>query len=286
MKNKKIRTARLSIYSNGFLIVIKLIVGIISGSVSIISETIHSSIDLLASVISFFAVKIANAPPDKDHNYGHGKFENLSGLAEGILISIASLWIIIEAIKRILNQKPIENIGLGFIVMFICALVNFFVSGKLHEVAKETDSIAMEADSLHLKTDIYSSLGVCAGLLLIWVTGLTFLDPIVAIIVALFILYEAYNLLKNAFLPLVDTSLPEFELNIITSLLNNKSLLFHNLKTRKVGRNRFVDFHLELPPDLSLQEVHNVCDDVENDLKQKIKYLEVNIHVEPIDPVN
>ena len=215
-----------------------------------------------------------------------GKFENLSGLAEGILISIASFWIIIEAIKRILNQKPIENVGLGFVIMLICALVNFFVSKRLHKVAKETDSIAMEADSLHLKTDIYSSLGVCFGLLLIWITGLTFLDPIVAIIVALFILHEAYILLKNAFLPLVDTSLPEEELDIITGLLNNKSLFFHNLKTIKVGSNRFVDFHLELPPDLSLQEVHNVCDDVENDLKQKIKYLEVNIHVEPLNSNN
>ena len=283
MMDKKIRTARLSIFSNAFLIIIKLTVGIISGSVSIISETIHSSIDLFASLIAFFAVKIGNSPPDKEHNYGHGKYENLSGLAEGILIAFASFCIIFEAVKRLINPKPIESIGLGFIVMAVSAVLNFIVSRRLHTVAKETDSIAMEADSLHLKTDIWSSIGVCSGLLLIWITGLNFLDSLVAIFVALFILREAFILIKNAFLPLVDTSLPENEIQIITNELLSKSLHFHDLKTRKVGRSRFVDLHLELPQNLSLKEVHNVCDDIENNLKQKIKYLEVNIHAEPIE---
>lgn len=281
--DKKIKTARLSIFSNTFLIIIKLIVGIISGSVSIISETIHSSIDLLASVIAFFAVKIANAPPDKEHNYGHGKYENLSGVAEGILISIASFFIIFKSVKRLFDPKPIESIGMGFLVMVISSLVNLFVSQRLHSMAKKTDSIAMEADALHLRTDIYSSVGVGFGILLIWITGLYILDSIVAILVALFILYEAFILLKNAFNPLVDASLSDNEIKVITDLAFNKSLRLHNLKTRKVGRNRFIEFHLELPQNLTLKEVHNICDELENDLKQKIKYLEVTIHPEPLE---
>lgn len=285
MMNKKIQTARLSIFSNAFLIIIKVTVGLFSGSVSIISEAIHSTMDLLASVIAFYSVKISDIPADKEHNYGHGKYENISGVAEGLLIFIAAFWIIFEAVKRIFDQRPVESVSLGFIIMFISGLVNWFISRRLYKVAKETESIALEADALHLKTDVYTSVGVGLGLLLIWVTGLNFLDPIVAILVALFILREAYTLLKNAFFPLVDAALSDNEIQIINNTLNNKSLQFHNLKTRKAGHFRFADLHLELPQNLSLREVHDVCDDIENELKQKIKNLDVNIHVEPSEIV-
>jgi cation diffusion facilitator family transporter len=181
--NKKVKIARLSIASNTFLIVIKLIVGLLSGSVSIISEAIHSSMDLLAAIIAFFAVKISDTPADKEHPYGHGKYENVSGVIEAFLIIIASFWIIIEAVKKIFDHTPIESVGMGFIVMFISAAVNFVVSRKLYKVAKATESIALEADALHLKTDIYTSAGVGVGLLLIWITGATFLDPLVAMLV-------------------------------------------------------------------------------------------------------
>lgn len=281
--NKKIIAARLSIFSNTFLIIMKVIVGIASGSVSIISEAIHSMMDLLASVIAFYSVKISDTPADKDHNYGHGKYENISGVAEGLLIVLAAFWIIFEAVKHIFHPSPVQNITYGFIVMFISGIVNYFISRKLYKVAKETDSIALEADALHLKTDVYTSVGVGAGLLIIWITGYTFLDPIVAIMVALFILREAFVLLKNAFFPLVDAALSDNEIQIINNSLASKSLHFHNLKTRKAGQYRFADFHLELPQDLSLKDVHAVCDEVELELKQKIQHLEVNIHVEPFE---
>jgi cation diffusion facilitator family transporter len=283
--NKKIKTARLSILSNLFLIVIKLTVGLLSGSVSILSEAIHSSMDLLASVIAYFSVKIADIPADNEHPYGHGKYENVSGVAEAILIFIASFWIIFEAIKKMVSKEQVGAIGLGFIVMFISALVNYVVSRRLYKVAKETDSIALEADALHLKTDVYTSLGVGIGLLLIWITGLNFLDPMVAIMVALFILREAFFLLRNAFFPLVDAAISESEIQIIKQILESKSLRFHNLRTRKAGHFRFAELHLELPQNHSLKEVHDICDDVENELKSKIKNLEVNIHVEPYEEV-
>lgn len=281
--NRKVKIARLSILSNTFLIIIKLVVGLISGSVSIISEAIHSSMDLLASIIAFFSVKISDTPADEEHPYGHGKFENISGVAEAILIFIASFWIIFEAVKKLMSKEPVGELGIGFVVMFISAGVNFYVSRKLYKVAKETDSIALEADALHLKTDIYTSAGVGIGLLLIWITGLYYLDPIVAILVALFILRESYILLRNAYFPLVDTAMAENEIQIIRNSLQERSLKFHNLKTRKAGHFRFADIHLELPENLSLKEVHEVCDEIENELSTRIRNLEINIHVEPFE---
>ena len=192
--DEKIRTASLSIISNTCLITMKLIVGIITGSVSILSEAIHSTMDLIAAIISFFSVKISAKPADAEHPYGHGKFENVSGVIESLLIFVASLWIIIEAVKKIISGEEVGSSALGFFVMFFSAGINFLVSKRLYRVAKKTDSIALEADALHLKTDVFTSLGVGAGLLLIWITKLHFLDPVIAILVALFILKEALNL--------------------------------------------------------------------------------------------
>jgi cation diffusion facilitator family transporter len=283
--HNKTRIARLSIFSNIFLIIIKLIVGIFTGSVSIVSEAIHSAIDLLASIITYFSVDISEAPADKGHPYGHGKFENISGVVEAILIFIAAIGIMIEAVHKIVEHTIIKNLGIGFIVMFISALVNWLVSKQLKKVARETESIALEADATHLRTDVYSALGVGIGLFLIWITGLAYLDPVVAIVVSLFILRGAWILLNNAFSPLVDTAMPEQEIQIIQNLLKNKSLTFHDLKTRRAGHDRFADIHLEMPQDMSLKDVHAICDDVENELSTRIKNLQITIHAEPLEKV-
>lgn len=280
---KKIAVARLSIISNSALIVLKLTVGIISGSVSIISESIHSTIDLLASLIAFFSVKISGTPPDKEHPYGHGKYENISGVIEGLLIFVAAIWIIIEAVDRFIHPKPVEAIGLGFIVMVIASAVNFFVSRKLYKVAKDTDSVALEADALHLKTDVYTALGVAAGLLIMLVTKIHLFDPLLAIIMALLILKESYALLKNAFSPLLDTSLPDEEVKLITSIINEENVEFHHLRTRKSGDSRFVDFHIELPEKTSLKDAHQKCDEIENSIKNKLDNIEITIHTETLE---
>jgi cation diffusion facilitator family transporter len=279
--SSKIKVARLSIASNTFLIIIKLIVGFIAGSVSIISEAIHSAMDLVAAIIAYFSVSVSDRPADSEHPYGHGKYENVSGVIEAVLIFVAAIWIIFESIKKMLHPTEVDSLSLGFIVMFISAAVNFFVSRKLYKVAKETDSIALEADALHLKTDVFTSAGVGVGLLLIWLTGYTFLDPVVAILVALFILRESYVLLKNAYTPLLDTSLAPEETSIIENFLKEKSLEYHNLKTRKAGQFRFAELHMEMPQNLTLKEVHDICDEVEEELKIRIKNLDINIHVEP-----
>src|SRR5665647_23190 len=191
---KKVSIARLSIVSNTLLIIIKLAVGLISGSVSIISEAIHSSMDLVAAIIAFLSVRVSDNPPDSRHPYGHGKIENISGVIEALLIFIASIWIIIEAVKKLFGGKiELESIGLGSLVMLISAIVNIIVSRRLYKVARATNSVALEADALHLKTDVYTSMGVAVGLGLIIITGINWLDPLIAMFVALFIIKEAVS---------------------------------------------------------------------------------------------
>jgi cation diffusion facilitator family transporter len=281
--NKKVRIARLSIVSNSFLIIMKLVVGLISGSISIISEAIHSFMDLLASIIAFFSVKISDSPADERHPYGHGKFENVSGVIEAVLIFVAAFWIIYEAVKKIADPGEIENISYGFIVMLVSAIINFIVSRKLYKVAKETESIALEADALHLKTDVYTSAGVAFGLLLIWITGYHILDPVVAILVALLILKESVELFMKAYSPLLDTSLSGKDVEKIKLIINGhctEKITYHDFRSRKAGNYNYIDFHLNLPENLTVKEAHQICDVIENDIKAKLKNTEVTIHVE------
>ena len=282
--DKKVKTARLSIISNLFLIVIKLIAGLITGSVSIISEAIHSALDLGAAVIAFFSVKISSLPPDENHPYGHGKYENISGMLEGFLILIAAGWIIYEAIETLLHGKSLEYLYLGIIVMGISALVNVFVSRRLYKVARETDSVALEADALHLKTDVYTSAGIMVGILLIWLTDFYILDPIIAILVAIFITLEAIKLLRKAISPLLDVSLPDVELFEIEEILNKFTgdcVGYHNFRTRKSGPDRYLDFHLEVPEIMSVKDAHELCDRIESEIMEKINFVDINIHIEP-----
>jgi cation diffusion facilitator family transporter len=281
--NAKTKVARLSLLSNSTLIILKLIVGLATGSVSIISEAIHSTMDLLAAIIAFFSVKISDKPADDVHPYGHGKIENVSGVIEALLILVASIWIIIEAVSKLIEPGEVESIGLGFIVMFISSAINFVVSKKLYAVAKQEDSIALEADALHLKADVYTSLGVGIGLFLIWITKLNFLDPIVAILVAVFILKEAVELLISAFNPLLDVKLSNDEINIIKNNINKYSTIYcnyHDFKTRKSGRVRYIELHLVFPENMKIKDAHDVCDEIENDIKKSLDHSEIMIHLE------
>lgn len=299
---KKARVALLSIASNTLLTSTKVLVGLLSGSVSILSEGIHSGLDLLAAGIAFFAVKQSAKPADADHTYGHGKIENISGTIEALLILVAVIMIVMEAVKKLIlimrgdsGELSGMALGLGLAVMGGSALVNIFVSSRLMKTAQETDSVALEADALHLRTDVYTSSGVFAGLLLIKLTGWYILDPIIALGVALIILKAAYELTGKAFFPLVDVSLPETEQEIISDVLSryeDKFVEFHNLRTRKAGAERHIDLHLVVAKNLSVEKVHELCDLIENDIGARLKGTQALIHVEPcsvagvICPVN
>jgi cation diffusion facilitator family transporter len=279
---QKVKVARLSIISNVLLIILKLIVGIFSGSVSIISEAIHSSMDLLAALIAFFAVRISDTPPDTRHPYGHGKIENISGVIEAILIFVAAIWIIVEAAKKLAGKEIVlESIWIGSLVMIVSAIVNLLVSRRLYKVARETKSVALEADALHLKTDVYTSAGVAAGLGLILITGIMWLDPVVAIIVALFIIKESYFLLRRAFTPLLDTAWSEDEIGDLEKRLHDLGVSYHDLRTRVAGNYRFIDIHVEMPENESVGDAHKYCDVIEDKLTSAYENLTVTIHVEP-----
>jgi cation diffusion facilitator family transporter len=267
----------------------KIFVGILTGSVSIISEAIHSGVDLLAALIAYIAVKFSDAPPDEKHPFGHEKVENISGVIEAALIFAASGFIIIEAVKKLIFQEPIGSLGIGFIIMFVSAAVNFVVSRLLYRVAREEESVAIEADALHLKVDVYTSLGVGAGLLLIWFSGLVFskpltiLDPIIAILIALFILRESWEMLRSAFRPLIDTSMSEEEITIIKKSVARYNRFFidvHEIRTRRSGKMKHIDFHLTVPDDMTVKEAHGICDEIEKDIERNIRNTKVLIHTE------
>ncbi|HQG77313.1 MAG TPA: cation diffusion facilitator family transporter [Bacteroidales bacterium] len=280
--SSKIQIARLSVLSNSFLITIKLAAGVISGSVSIISEAIHSAMDLIASLIALFSVKVSDNPPDSRHPYGHGKMENVSGVIEGMLILAAAVWIIAESVKKMAGSNMVvESLGLGSLVMLVSAIINSIVSGKLYRVAKATGSVALEADALHLKTDVYTSLGVAAGLGLIILTGIHWFDPLIAICIALLIIREAVILIKKAFRPLLDEAWPDDEIKKLEMMLNSMDVNYHDLRTRISGNYRFIDFHIGIPKDKSVEDAHTYCDSIEETLKSKFDKLNITIHVEP-----
>lgn len=283
---RKTKVAALSILSNAALIILKIVAGVLSGSVSILSEAIHSSMDLVASLIAFFSVKYSSKPADKDHPYGHGKIENISGVIEGLLIFVAAILIMIEAAKKIIYPSEIKQTTVAISVMVIAAVANFFVSRMIYRVAKEEDSIALEADALHLKTDIYTSLGVGVGILLIQLTGVKLLDPIVAILVACLIIREAWELVSTAFKPLLDGKLSDEEEEKILQILNKysgKIIDFHDLRTRRAGNVKFIDFHITVNKRLTVEESHHICDLIEKDIGEQIVNTNVTIHIEPDD---
>lgn len=285
----KKETARLSILSNTSLVAMKLIVGFGIGSVSIISEAIHSGIDLIAALIAYISVKKSSEPPDKAHEFGHGKYESISGLIEAILIFIAAILIIREAMAKLLGGSAgleMEYLIVGVAVMFISAMANWYVSSRLMNAAKETESIALEADAWHLRTDVYTSLGIFAGLILINITGARFLDPLFAIAVALFIMKAAYDLTIKSASDLMDQCLPDEEEDRIKGILSEhykQYASFHELRTRKSGSDRFMDLHLVVSRNLTVNDAHTLSDHLENDLHAEFPRSSVTIHFEPCD---
>ncbi|ABO50051.1 cation diffusion facilitator family transporter [Desulforamulus reducens MI-1] len=282
--NPKVKVAKLSIISNTFLTIGKLAVGFSMNSVSVISEAIHSALDLLAAIIAFSAVKISAKPADECHNFGHGKYENVASIIEAMLIVGAAVLIVCKAVPKFSGQVEIENLGIGAAVMAVSALVNYLVSRKLMKVAKETDSPALAGDAWHLLTDVYTSLGVFLGIVAIYFTGLTIIDPIIAIVVALLILKAAYNLIYESMSSILDARLPEEEIRIIHETLkaySDQIINYHELRTRKSGSERYVDMHLLIPKCRTLVEAHNLCDQIEKDINLRLTNIRVLIHAEP-----
>jgi cation diffusion facilitator family transporter len=285
----KSRAAAISIASNATLIVFKLVVGLMSGSIAIISEALHSGSDLVAALIAFWSVRQAAQPPDERHHYGHEKVENLSGVIEALLIIAAAGVIIYEGVMKVVHGPELDHVWLGIGVMAISGVVNLIVSKKvLYPVARRTESAALEADAAHLLTDVYTSFGVAFGLLLVKLTGWPYFDPIAAIAVAVLIIKTGYDLVMQSTRVLLDETLPDEELEEIRRCVREHrgDIIsgYHKLRARRAGSRRHVDLHVVVDADLTVTQAHDIAEHIEADIRACVPNTDVLVHVEPRSP--
>ena len=283
------RAAVISIVSNCALILLKLVAGAVTGSVAILTEAIHSAIDLLASVVAYFSVRQAEEPPDSEHRYGHEKFENVAAAAEGVLILVGSGVIIYASAHSLANGPELESLGFGIAVVGFASFVNLVVSAWLFRRAAATESAALEGDAAHLRTDAYTSLGVLVGLALVKWTGQEWLDPVVALIIAGAIVITGLKLVARSWRVLVDEALPPEELAAIRAAIEDfpggEVVGYHQLRTRRAGARRYVDLHVQFRAGTTLEDAHGIAHGLQDRIAGKLRGADVLIHLEPEDKV-
>lgn len=282
----KARAAIVSIAANAVLIVFKLVVGIVSGSIGIISEAVHSGSDLAAALITFYSVRKAAKPADLDHRYGHEKVENVSGVTEALLIFGAALVIVYEAVQKLIHGLHLDHVWLGVAVMSLSAAVNLVVALVImYPIARRTDSAALKADAAHHLTDVYTSAGIAIGLTLVKLTGVAAFDPIGAIVVAVLIFYTAYSLTVESTRVLLDETLPEDELTLIRQCVKDHRgdiiTGYHRLRARRAGSRRHIDLHVTVDEHMTVGEAHDVAEHIMADIRGCIPNADVLVHVEP-----
>jgi len=265
------------------LIVLKVVVAVITGSISILAQAVDSSLDLFAVVITFFTIRIAAKPADEEHPFGHGKAENIAAIVQAMLIFTAGGLIIYSAIHRIRVEATVELAEAGIGAMLVSMIASIFLSRHLFKVSKAVDSIALQANAHNIAADVYSTAAVLLGLVAVRLTKLNILDPIIAMAVALLILKSSYDVLRKSFGGLVDVKLPDGEESVIKSCIlehGGEVVAFHELRTRKAGSQRYIDLHLVMPRNASVEEAHRMCDHLERDIESRLPRINVTIHVE------
>ncbi|HWR41428.1 MAG TPA: cation diffusion facilitator family transporter [Patescibacteria group bacterium] len=282
---KKERAALLSVASNSLLTLSKIVVGVMTGALSVLSEAAHSGVDLLASLIAYYSVRQSGKPADLRHPYGHGKIENLSAAVEALLIVLAAIWIIWEAMHKLKLPGEVQAIDYGIVAMVLSIIMNVLVSRYLFKVARETESPALEADALHLQADIWTSLGVLTGLVAIKITGFLWLDPMIAIVVALFIFKAGYDMTKSNVADLMDSGFCQSVAEVLAAEIDRHPEVvgYRELRTRRGGKQKFVDITLQFTPEISLKEAHRVSHEMEIALRRYFTHLDMVIHLEPIE---
>lgn len=285
MIRTKSGAAGLSIASNALLIAIKLAAGAITGSIAILTEAVHSTIDLVASVVAFVSVRKAGEPADADHPYGHEKVESLAAAIEGMLILIGAGIIVYEATHRLVVGAEVESLGVGIVVMGISVVANLFVSGVLSRQARAHESPALEGDAAHLRTDALTSAGVLAGLALVQITGLAAFDSITALAVAAAIVVAGLRILRRSSGVLVDEALPEAEMDRIEAAIaaarTPEVAGYHKLRARRAGSRRYIDLHVQYRSGTSLERAHELAHRMRDEIEAGLRRAEVLIHVEP-----
>ena len=268
------------------LIIFKVITGWLTGSISVLAQAADSLLDLFAGIITFSAIRIAAKPPDAEHPYGHGKVEDIAGVIQGILIFVAGGLIIYSAIARIIEGSSIELTEAGIAVMAVSIVVSIFLSRHLMNVSRATGSIALEANARNIATDVYSASAVLVGLTIVRFTGINIVDPILAIGVAIYILKVAIDTIRKPVSGLLDETLPSSQQAVIEDCLRNHSREvsgFHALRTRRAGNQSYIDLHLVMAKDISLEQAHQICDRIEAEIQSQLSETSVTIHAEPCD---
>jgi cation diffusion facilitator family transporter len=286
---RKRRAAALSIASNFALILLKLIAGVVTGSVAIVTEAVHSGIDLIASDIAYFSVRKAGEPADESHRYGHEKIENLAAAIEGMLILVGSGIIVFESVRRLIRGGTVDHLGFGIAVVAFSAVANLLVSALIARTARATASPALAGDAAHLRTDAYTSLAVLVGLALVELTGADWVDSAVALVVAGAIVTAGVRLLMGSSRVLVDEALPAQERAAIHEevvAFGDRGVVgYHQLRTRRAGARRYVDLHLQFETGTSLEQAHEIAHAIQDAIAARLRGADVLIHLEPADRV-
>jgi cation diffusion facilitator family transporter len=281
-----VRAATLSFFSNLSLLILKLVIGLISGSIAVLSDALDSGADLVASAAALFSVSIARRPADLEHPYGHGKVETLAAAVEAGVIGLGGVFIAYQATERIVHGGQDVDVGIGLIAMAVAAVLNTLVSRYVGRAAKATESLALASDAKHLQTNVIQALAVFTALVLVRFSGINLFDPIVALLLAAYLWFAAFGLLRNAVAEIMDVRLPEEdESQVHQSILQHHPQVrgFHHLRTRRSGPQRYVELHLLVDPARTIQEVHDLCDQIEADIKKRLSGAIVTIHPEPDD---
>jgi len=268
------------------LIIFKVVVSWLTGSISILAQAADSLLDLFAGIITLSAIRIAAKPADAEHLYGHGKAEDIAGVGQGILIFVAGGLIIYSAIGRIIKGSSIELVESGIAVMAVSIVVSIFLSRHLLRVSRRTGSVALEANARNIATDVYSTSAVLVGLAILRFTKLNIIDSILAIGVAIYILKVALDTIRKPISGLLDEKLPPSEQAVIEDSLRKRSYEvfgFHALRTRRAGSQSYIDLHLVMNRGISLEQAHQICDQIEVEIQSALHEASVTIHAEPCD---
>ena len=285
-----LRFALLSVVAAVVTIGLKTAAYVITGSIGLLSDALESLANLVAALVALYALWVAARPPDEEHTYGHTKAEYFSSGFEGLLIVVAAVGIVVAAVRRLIEPQPIQDPALGLLINALASVVNLTVARVLLRVGKRHESITLEADAQHLMADVWTSLGVIAGVTAAVATGWHRLDPIVAIAVALNVLRSGSRLLRRSVYGLLDTSLPEETLDKIKAILDAHSgagVRYHALRTRQAGARRFISFHILVPGNWTVQRGHDLLERIEEQIREVVPNSVVDTHLEPIeDPVS
>ena len=262
----------------------------LTGSVGLLSDALESFVNLAGAMMALAMLTLAALPADDNHAHGHGKAEYFSSAFEGFLILVAAVSIAYAAIERLSNPQPLESVGIGLGVSVVASMINLVTSRILMGVGRKYKSITLEADAHHLLTDVWTSVGVIAGVGLVWLTGWLWLDPVIAILVALNIVWTGWQLLQRSTAGLMDASIPEEELKTIEGILDRyrkQGLEFHALRTRQAGTRAFVTVHVLVPGTWTVQDGHDWSERIEADIRQAVTHAHITTHLEPMeDPVS